>query len=86
MKAADIDDELFLRAVRESVDYHHDVSPYGWRARWTVQETLEKLMGCRLPEKVFLAKARRLIRRGVLHGCDCSCRGDYHLPGRESCC
>lgn len=32
-----------------------------------------------LPEKVVLAKARKLIRRGLLNGCYCGCRGDLEL-------
>lgn len=31
------------------------------------------------PEKVVLAKARKLIRRGLLDGCYCGCRGDFEL-------
>jgi hypothetical protein len=30
-----------------------------------------------VPSKVVLAKARRLIKRGKLSGCDCGCRGDF---------
>lgn len=32
------------------------------------------------PEKVVRAKLKSLIRRKVIDGCDCGCRGDY-LPG-----
>lgn len=78
--AKDIPDAAFLDAVRTTlaVDDTHD--PASWRMRWDVQATLEAQLGA-VPEKVFLAKASRLIERGVLHGCDCGCRGDYHLPG-----
>ncbi|MBL7487125.1 hypothetical protein [Frankia sp. AgW1.1] len=30
-----------------------------------------------IPEKIVLAKAKRLIRRGLLEGCACGCRGDF---------
>ena len=33
-----------------------------------------------LPFKVVLAKLRQLHRRGLVHGCPCGCRGDWHLP------
>ncbi len=38
------------------------------------------------PEEVILSKARRLIARGLLTGCDCGCRGDFELTeaGREA--
>ena len=32
------------------------------------------------PEKVIMAKGRRLIKKGLLSGCPCGCRGDLELP------
>lgn len=32
-----------------------------------------------LPEKLVLAKMRGLIRRGLVSGCACGCRGDFKL-------
>lgn len=32
-----------------------------------------------MPWKVVLAKARSLIRRGLIDGCDCGCRGDFKV-------
>ena len=31
------------------------------------------------PEKVVRAKARKLIRRGIIDGCACGCRGDFSV-------
>lgn len=31
-------------------------------------------------EKVLLAKLKRLIKRGLITGCACGCRGDFELP------
>jgi hypothetical protein len=31
------------------------------------------------PEKLVLAKMRMLIRRGVVTGCPCGCRGDFEI-------
>lgn len=31
------------------------------------------------PYKVMLAKMSSLIRRGLVSGCDCGCRGDFEL-------
>jgi hypothetical protein len=38
-----------------------------------------------LPDKLFRAKMDALIRRGLLDGCACGCRGDYEVTakGRE---
>lgn len=30
-----------------------------------------------IPEKLILAKMKNLIRRGLVGGCDCGCRGDF---------
>jgi len=79
-KCADIPDELFLEAVRNTEPVS---GRSNWRMRWAVRETLESLIGP-VPEKLFLAKARKLGLKGKLHGCtSCDCRGDYHLP--EEC-
>lgn len=32
-----------------------------------------------MPVKVVRAKARRLIRRGLIQGCVCGCRGDFQV-------
>lgn len=76
-KCADIDDEQFMAAVAATAPRHGVC----WRNRGDVRATLERMLGATIPEKLFLAKARKLGRRRKLEGCtDCSCRGDYHLP------
>lgn len=37
------------------------------------------------PSKVVLAKMRQLIKRGLVSGCGCGCRGDFEITekGRE---
>jgi hypothetical protein len=41
--------------------------------------------GAGLPDKLVLAKIARLMKRGLIDGCPCGCRGDYELTskGRE---
>lgn len=80
MKASDIPDDVFLQAVRVAGDT--------WAERWghpgrrgsatwgDVTGVLRIILGA-VPERVVLAKARRLIRRGLLDGCYCGCRGDW---------
>jgi len=36
-----------------------------------------------VPEKVILAKLRRLINRDVIDGCACGCRGDFRVLTSE---
>lgn len=73
MQCKDIPDELFLDAVRSPGE------PGAWRMRWDVQAALEREIGP-VPERLFLAKARKLMAARKLSGCPCGCRGDYHLP------
>lgn len=66
MKASDIDEASFLAAMGK-------VDRGGGACRWHVAEELK------FPEKVVLAKARRLLRRGTISGCGCGCRGDWEV-------
>jgi hypothetical protein len=52
--------------------------------RWTHLRDLEKAL--ELPTKILRAKAGSMIRRKVITGCACGCRGDFErrpvaLPG-----
>lgn len=71
MQCKDIPDEVFLSAVRRAG------KPGSWRMRWHVQTELEAVVGP-VPENLLMAKARKLIARRVMGGCDCGCRGDWH--------
>jgi hypothetical protein len=75
MQCKDIPDEVFLNAVRRTPGIGG--RPGSWRTRWDVQRELEAEVGW-LPENLFIAKACGLMRRGLLGGCPCGCRGDYH--------
>lgn len=71
LKASDISDEAFMAAL----------DPDG---SWTMWWDLNERLG--FPPKVVLAKARILIeRRGILHGCPCGCRGDFHPAAGCDC-
>jgi hypothetical protein len=35
-----------------------------------------------VPEKVIRAKLSKLIRRGLIGGCDCGCRGDFEITDK----
>jgi len=77
VKCADIPDDLFMAAVAVTAPR----PGWCWRDRDDVQATLEEVLETELPEKLFLAKARKLGEHQRLEGCTrCTCRGDYHLP------
>jgi hypothetical protein len=93
VKASDITDEAFLAAIDEACRVRTEVeggNPWTSATRWDVAAVLaghpEHVGGPpqeypNMPEKVVLAKAKRLIRRGLVDGCACGCRGDFERPG-----
>lgn len=66
VKASDIPDQTFLDTVRAC-----GRGRSGWAMEWDVTARLG------YPRKVVLAKARKLIKRGLMDGCACGCRGDW---------
>lgn len=70
-KASDISDAELLAAVRATQGAHGVAC---WSSLWDVQRALEHW-----PPKVVTAKLRRVIKRGLLRGCCCGCRGDFEI-------
>jgi hypothetical protein len=71
LQAKDLpEDELVaaLRRVRQ---------PWGTSTFYDLQDALPAY-----PPKVLLAKLAALVRRGVLDGCACGCRGDFQEVAR----
>lgn len=94
MQCKDIPDrpilELLDRARREAPSGHA-----GWVLRWSydgkpcILDAMPPELGS-LPEgqrdKLALAKMAMLIRRGLVDGCTCGCRGDFEITdkGRQA--
>jgi len=89
MQAKDIPDMDFIRAVltvgiirRSRMTMRWDVQAMlaGYPVDWPREdrEDIER----KIPAKVVMAKAARLINRGWLDGCSCGCRGDYEVMPR----
>lgn len=70
MKASDISDGEMLSAIKV-------VAPWRGAQDWADRAALAEYMP--YPPKVILAKARSMIRRGLILGCACGCRGDFRL-------
>lgn len=98
MKAADIPDRDFLAAITEVIRIRNEDqpldAPWIWASRWDIAAVLtghaEHVATAPqdypdMPQKIVLAKAKRLIRRKLLDGCYCGCRGDFEPTerGRE---
>lgn len=72
MQAKDIPEAPILEFLR---------SLGGHRACWFPNQPNSVLnaMPAGTPAKVALAKMRALIKRGLVTGCPCGCRGDFAL-------
>lgn len=46
------------------------------------ENSVRRAMPADVPEKLSLAKMRQLIKRGLVEGCPCGCRGDFELTPR----
>lgn len=93
--ARDIPDEAVIELVRACCEgrcngdetwgwhggrpgYKHDpLTPA--KGHWANRFDIAKALG-NPPEKVVLAKLQKLIKRGLITGCACGCRGDFELP------
>lgn len=83
MQSKDIPDDLFIQAVAECsvAAAERWNSPTAWADRFDVGDWLTEHMGTEVPEKVVLAKARKVMDKGRMDGCGCGCRGDFDLRG-----
>lgn len=72
MKTSDISDEVMMAAVR-AVRGQHGAA--GWSSLWDVQKQLADIH-----PKLVLSKLKSMIRRKLLTGCACGCRGDFEEP------
>ena len=84
MQCKDIGDADFLRAV----DAAATAGGFKSATRWDVAAVLvgrpcdvgrPPVDYLDMPERLVRAKARKLIRRGLLEGCACGCRGDFEV-------
>lgn len=85
VKAADIQDRDFLAAVAEI--QRIGGSWANWRRSREYGNGEGGIMDRfpEVPEKVMYAKARRLLKRELMTGCACGCRGGFELTpsGRD---
>lgn len=71
-KASDISDGCILAAVSATQGLH------GVPERSSLFDIYRALD--QYPRKVVLAKLKSAVRRKLIEGCCCGCRGDFELP------
>ena len=76
MKASDLSEPAILAVLARQ--------PGVWHGHWTgCAEFGNQVLDPThpdAPEKVLIAKLRSMERRGIIGGCGCGCRGDWHWP------
>ena len=76
MKCKDIPDQPIIDWLSKNAP---DESRW---ATWGVGYSMPTVADCMptgTPEKLQLAKMKQLIKRGIVNGCGCGCRGDFYL-------
>lgn len=84
MTCKDIPDEQILHFLAQ----HGGIGCTVWRQDDGIpyERSALRAMPDNLPEKLAKAKMGQLIKRGLVSGCLCGCRGDFELTtkGQES--
>ena len=75
MKCKDIPDKPILEFLAKRPTEWHTWFP-GY------EKDVSQAMPKGTPEKLVLAKMCMLIRRGVVSGCGCGCRGDFTITDK----
>ena len=72
MQCKDIPDRPILELLEKSIGEWHN---------WCFGNDLDvrRVMPKNTPDKLALAKMRQMMRRGVVDGCSCGCRGDFEI-------
>ena len=94
-KCSDLPDIVFLRAIDEACDWQQRANrgPANAAMRWRVSAILAghaNSLGTSfnvdewpgVPEKIVSAKIFKLVRRGLIDGCHCGCRGDLEITSK----
>jgi hypothetical protein len=75
MKASDLSDDGILSVLMKMPGTWH-TTPHGSGG---IMPIVYDPANPDAPYKVLLAKLRSMKRRGLIDGCGCGCRGDWHV-------
>ncbi len=74
-QSKDISDISVLNAIKKTTAEHGGM----WSCLGHVQEELAQF-----PERVVLAKLKSMIKRKLIDGCACGCRGEFTINPQSS--
>jgi hypothetical protein len=75
MQCKDIPDEPILRLLAKHPGQWHN-----WY--FGDDRDVHSAMPANVPEKLVLGKMRMLMRRKLVDGCGCGCRGDFEITAK----
>lgn len=83
MQAKDIPDDDLLELIKRlsnglPVAYLNRDAYEGFRSPWANRYAIEAIWPS-IPPKVIRAKLKSLVKRGLVSGCVCGCRGDFEV-------
>jgi len=81
MQCKDIPEQPILDFIAK-VERDGEASPYisatwFWTNDWKPENSVVHAMPEGTPPKLALAKMKSMIRKGLVEGCACGCRGDF---------
>lgn len=76
MQCKDIPEQPVLSFIAQ-VQRGEDVRSATWFEGF--ENSVQNAMPIGVPRKLALAKMNMMIRKGVVSGCGCGCRGDFEL-------
>ena len=84
MQAKDIPDALFLEYLATLQGHWTMLWGDNSVSTWVDGKLVERkdLFPLGTPHKVVRAKVRSLVRRKLMGGCDCGCRGDFEITDK----
>jgi hypothetical protein len=78
MQAKDVDDRKVLSTIGDLMAATYRERPMADRYLWTMVWDIEKHFPD-VPKRVLAAKLEALVKRKLIDGCTCGCRGDFFL-------
>jgi hypothetical protein len=86
MQCKDIPDGPILDFLTRIPPYE-DGTPRSWATSYWSEDfkpdsSVGNAMPAGTPQKLIIAKMRQMIRRGVVDGCTCGCRGDFEITDK----
>jgi len=72
MQCKDIDENRILEYLR---NLPKGISAMLWDSEYSVVKAFPE----GTPEKIIMAKMKQMIKKGLVDGCACGCRGDFTI-------